>query len=240
MLYQTGRSRARPYTVGVDDGEILLADKQGWVVDVLNAEDWNLKLDGDDSNQLIFEDLSSGQQLICDIKLLDALLDDITSTSFLVKAKKIKKEVKERSHSDVSATALLCVLVVAFIAWLGFGFPMSVNAYKIQLANQPVVIRMGGSDQEQYMRSVAATIKKRWKPPSSEDDRDAVMRFEVARSGKPFDIKVMRSSGDADFDDHAKATLRSGQFEPLPDSLGESVPLEFTFSFRKSTQRYSN
>lgn len=233
MLYQTGQSRARPYTVGADRGEILLADKQGIVLDVLHAEDWDLKLDGVDDDHLILEDLSRGQRLVCDVKFLDVLLANVTQASLLAKAKKLKKEIRERSPSDVSATALLCLLVVAFLAWLGFGFPLCMNIYKIQLANQPAVIKMAGSDREQYVRSVAAVIESQWRPPLSDQDRDAVLRFDVVRSGKAVNIRVMRSSGDTSFDDHAKSSLRSAQFNPLPENLGQSVPLEFTFSFKK-------
>jgi TonB family protein len=234
MLYQTGQSRARPYTVGVDRTEILLADKQGLVVDVLNPIDWDLRLDGTDDTHVILEDLARGQRLVCDVKFLDALLESVTQPALLAKAKKLKKEIKERSPADVSATALLCVLVVGFIAWIVVGLPVSMNAYKTQLANAPAVINMGGSDREQYMRGVGALIERRWKPPICEEDRDVILRFDVSRNGKPVNIKVMRSSGDSSFDDHAKISLRSGTFDPLPDSLGQSVPLEFTFSYKKS------
>lgn len=233
MLHQTGQSRARPYTIGIEHDEILLGDKLGIVLDVLKAEDWDLKLSGVDDDQLVLEDLSRGQRLIGDIKFLDALLASNVSVSMVAKARKIKQEIKERSPSDISATALLCVLVIVFLLWLGVGFPVSMNAYKDKLANEPAYIKMPTPEQDLYTRSVAKIIESRWRPDSGDEDRETVLRFDVLRNGRAANIKVVKTSGDPAFDDHAKTTLRGAQFDPLPDILGNSVQLEFTFAFKK-------
>lgn len=250
-IYQSGSSNAQPYKVGLDGGEIFLADQKGNVVDELQGDDWNLSLGGTNNERVVLKHVSSGHTILADLEFLNSLASGTNYSHLTAEAKRLKKGAFGRSVSRSSGTIALAVLVVLFIGWVILGFShmgdgrLSYNHGRSRTGNSPVrevqtVDAPDEDDGQKYMKLIAPVIKEHWYPPRSVEHMSTVVRFSVSRDGHISNARVSRGSGDDDFDKVGLAALKQvSKLPPLPESLAAPSQVEFTFTYNPAREKHS-
>ena len=89
-------------------------------------------------------------------------------------------------------------------------------------------------DWHKYMKTLVASIKKKWLPPLRKDENlKAVAIFKISRTGDLLNCVINQSSGDKDYDDDViKAINTVAPFDPLPAAYdGDDIDINFTFYY---------
>lgn len=83
-----------------------------------------------------------------------------------------------------------------------------------------------------YMARLQRNIKRHWFPPKGTESKHIKVTFKMDSAGKPSNVKVQSSSGDARADAAALEAVESaGPFGDLPVGSPPSVDIEFTFDY---------
>jgi TonB family protein len=83
-----------------------------------------------------------------------------------------------------------------------------------------------------YMAMLQHRIKMHWIPPKYPTSNHVQVRFKVSRSGELSELKLVRSSGQAEADRFAlRAIEEAAPFPHLPEGADENVDIEFTFDY---------
>lgn len=239
-VYQKGSSNAQPFSIGVENGDVVLADHDGNEVDRLQLDDWNLSLGGTNNERVVLKDDVRGHTILADIGLLNSLAAGCNSAHITNAAKKLKSGSFGRSVSKQSGTIAIVCLVLFFFGWVGIGFmqmikdaPSSKDSSSRPVQETETREAPAETDGQRYMRLVEAVIKAQWKPAlNKQANLTNLVKFQVSREGKISNIKVAKSSGDKAFDAIGVATLKKlKKLPPLPDSLEAPAAVEFGFHY---------
>ncbi len=84
-----------------------------------------------------------------------------------------------------------------------------------------------------YMRELQRRIKLNWQPPKEKVSQSVVTIFSIDKSGELLNERILKSSGNEEYDNIALQTLRSSApFRPLPAKFtGNKVDVQFTFDY---------
>jgi TonB family protein len=82
-----------------------------------------------------------------------------------------------------------------------------------------------------YMAELQRRVKRNWIPPEQGNSRRSVLRFSISRNGEISNLRVGKSSGNADSDAAAMdAVRRAAPFRSLPAGYkGRTIDIQFTF-----------
>ena len=111
-------------------------------------------------------------------------------------------------------------------------------AQNLSLVPQPPseIVRAPGDtvDFGPYMADLERHIKRCWHSPISVIDRRAVVRFKISANGQISDLRLAKSSGQADLDQSClKAIKDAAPMRGLPIGAADPVDIEFTFNYRQ-------
>jgi len=80
-----------------------------------------------------------------------------------------------------------------------------------------------------YMSRLHRRIKANWLPKTDSGESGSV-KFTAQRDGSISDLKILKSSGNKQFDAAMIATIKAAlPFPPLPSGAPDTIPIEFTF-----------
>jgi TonB family protein len=83
-----------------------------------------------------------------------------------------------------------------------------------------------------YMSSLQRKIKLAWRPPRGTESNRIVVHFSILKNGTLVDLVLVNKSVNQDANLAAlDAVSNAAPFEPLPESAGPSVDIEFTFDY---------
>lgn len=95
-----------------------------------------------------------------------------------------------------------------------------------------------------YMKDLQRQMKYNWNPPKADENSHAVVLFSINKDGQLLKSKLIKSSGNPEYDKAALKTLELTQpFKPLPQEFtGQSVDVQFTFDYNvyKNMQKTSD
>jgi protein TonB len=85
---------------------------------------------------------------------------------------------------------------------------------------------------DQYLEEVRKRVEAAWKPPAKSAGLQAVARFTLDRAGRVSDLKLVKSSGNRQFDESALQAVRANT--PFPSlalifKRSETREVEITF-----------
>ena len=87
-------------------------------------------------------------------------------------------------------------------------------------------------DFKSYMAHLQRAIKRQWFPPTKQASKRTEVMFTVAQDGTLSNVRVSKSSGEADEDKAGLDALKAlGQAQPLPPGSPPSVDIQFTFDY---------
>jgi len=96
------------------------------------------------------------------------------------------------------------------------------------LRNYPIIVTMGNRHQsnrvsdemKEYTRQLRARINPNWYPPVAIGERRVLVQFVLDATGKPYNIRILSSSGDPNIDASATSAIEmASNLPPLPPSL---------------------
>jgi TonB family protein len=87
-------------------------------------------------------------------------------------------------------------------------------------------------DYGSYMRTLQRSIKRNWFPPRKQSSKRTQVTFTVAKDGTLSNVRVTKSSGEADEDQAGLDAIKDlGKADPLPPGASPSVDIQFTFDY---------
>lgn len=97
---------------------------------------------------------------------------------------------------------------------------------------KPAVVAQIDVDFGPYMADLQKRIKKAWSPIKGTHSRHSKVSFKVHSDGSSSDLKMVKSTGDANADTlDLQAVADASPFRPLPSGAPEVVDIEFTFDY---------
>jgi len=105
------------------------------------------------------------------------------------------------------------------------GKPLTEEEY--QKSRDKITCRLPGTDFGPFMKKLQENIEKNWKVESTETRR-VVLTFKIASKGDISELKIVKSSGFADFDQKAFDAIKKSKLIPLPDDAGTDVLIQYT------------
>jgi len=236
-MYQQGGSKPLPITLGMDGGEILAFDEKGNST-TFPFDDWELKLGGTREDRVVLTSNTTGETIITDLKLLDAIAKGTRYAHLTSQAKKLKSGAVLRGVRQSSGVIFIIVLVLAFFGWVALGIagagkyhegPVSRTGQQENADNTSESESTENMPTDRYMTMIQSKIKSNWHPHSHKASQ-AVVLFDVSRDGSIANARMKRSTGDRALDHvTVKAVEASSPLPPLPNQIEEPAQVEFTF-----------
>jgi TonB family protein len=239
-MYQQGGSKPLPITLGMDGGEIVAFDEKG-NSSTFPFDDWELKLGGTREDRVVLTSNTTGETIITDLKLLDAIAKGTRYAHLTSQAKKLKSGAMLRGIRQSSGLIFIVVLVLAFFGWVALGIagskddgPVSRRPHETTETSQE-----GNADNtseatenmptDHYMTMIQSKIKGNWHPHSHRASQ-AVVLFDVSRDGTITRARMKHPTGDRALDRvTVQAVENSSPLPPLPNQIEEPAQVEFTF-----------
>lgn len=112
--------------------------------------------------------------------------------------------------------------------------PKTVNtSNKIKSLAKSVDSTYKNTPYEPYIKELQQKIKKNWNPQILNQDKIAIVIFDINKNGTISRIAIKQSSGNKEFDNNAiKAIKKSAPFAPLSDFYEDNrLTIEFTFDY---------
>ena len=83
------------------------------------------------------------------------------------------------------------------------------------------------------MKKLQMDIKRNWNPPKNSDSLKTVVLFRVGKTGMLLEDKIIKSSGNVEYDEIALKTINAtAPFAKLPREFkGDYVDISFTFDY---------
>jgi len=86
------------------------------------------------------------------------------------------------------------------------------------------------ADTISYMDTVGSLLKQKWQPPKVAGSKQTVVRFSIQENGRVADVRLYRSSGDADLDSAGMKACKEVSPLPAPPKHWKT-PIDIEFSF---------
>jgi TonB family protein len=240
-MYEKGGSKPLPITLGMDGGEILAYDDDGRSIKI-PFEDWDLKLGGTREDRVVLTSNTTGETIIADLKLLDAVAAGTKYGHLTQQAKKLKSGAALRGLRQSSGVIFIVVAILAFIGWVSLGFAgynkegglsdrqnQTTETVQEENSENDASGSTENMSESRYMSIVQKQIKNNWHPHSHKGAK-AVVLFELNRDGTINNARMKHSTGDVALDrTTVKAVEASSPLPPLPNQIPEPAQVEFTF-----------
>jgi TonB family protein len=244
--YEKGGSTPLPITLRLDGGEIVACDANGHAKSC-PFDDWELTLGGTREDRVVLKSHTTGETIIADLKILDAIAAGTRYPLLTKQAKKLKSGGVGRFFRQSSGVIFILAVVLLFGGCISLGIlgsqkdgpvtrrphdrPESAEEQKEDTEAQSGSTADMPTDR--YMSMIQRRIKANWHPHSHKA-AEAIVLFNVDRDGTVSKARMKESTGDKALDKvTVEAVERSSPLPSLPNQIEDPAEIEFNFKVNK-------